>query len=98
MICVKCGYCCKNLSAVVVNDPDKGISADNLIFHEGNGNPCKHLIGEIPGEYKCGIHSMPWYEETPCFSHNSELFNDQECMLGLHIIKSYKDIMHKEVG
>jgi hypothetical protein len=96
MICVNCGYCCKKLSVVIVDDPSKGIIDDNLIFHSGSGDQCKHLIGDKPGEYKCAVHDMSWYKETPCFSHNSELFNDRECTLGSYIIQLYKDELNKE--
>lgn len=89
MICVRCGYCCKSLMAMIVDDPALGIIDGNIIVHEGNG-PCKHLLGDRPGEYKCAIHDMPWYQETPCSSHNSELFNDRLCMLGCHIIEKFK--------
>lgn len=88
MKCVKCGYCCKQLMVMIVDDPSKGISEDNIIFHDGS-KPCKHLIGSEPGKYVCAIHDMPWYDETPCASHNSELFNDIDCKLGLHIISDY---------
>jgi hypothetical protein len=90
MRCVRCGYCCTQLCAVIVDDPNIGIVEGNLIIHKGQG-PCKHLLGDTPGEYRCAIHDKEWYPETPCSTHNSELFNDIDCKLGMHIITQYKE-------
>jgi hypothetical protein len=74
---------------MIVDDPEKGISEDNIIAHEGNG-PCKHLEGNKPGEYKCKIHNKPWYKKTPCYSHGQiESSPEDECRMGRYIIDNY---------
>lgn len=86
MICLRCGYCCHNYLVAIVDDPEKGLSEDNIIVHEGKG-PCKHLLGNKPGEYSCSVHDKEWYKETPCFSHGQiESSPDDECRLGRHIL------------
>lgn len=90
MICLKCGYCCQHLFVVIVDDPTKGISEDNLIVHGQNGekNNCKHLKGDKPGEYSCALHDEEWYKETPCFQHGQiERSPDDLCRMGAHIMK-----------
>ena len=87
MICVRCGYCCKRLMVIIVDDPAKGIQEDNLILHEGDG-PCKHLQGNQPGEYSCAIHNFLWYKKTPCYSHGQiEGSKDCKCRMGEYILK-----------
>lgn len=72
---------------IIVDDPEKGIVDDNLICHEGHNEPCKHLIGDEPGEYSCVIHDKSWYKDTPCFSHGQiEQSPDDVCRLGAYII------------
>jgi len=91
MICLRCGYCCHNYLVIIVDDPDKGLSKDNIIAHHGDG-PCKHLGGNKPGEYFCKVHDKPWYKETPCFSHGQiESSPDCVCRLGEYIIKNLKE-------
>jgi len=86
MICLRCGYCCHKYIVVIVDDPEKPISENNIDIHEGNG-PCKHLRGSKPGEYSCSIHSKSWYKETPCHSHTQiESSPDYECRIGRYII------------
>jgi len=88
MICLRCGYCCHNYSVVIVDNPALGINESNIIFHEGNGTPCKHLGGSKPGEYYCKIHNEPWYEDTPCFSHGQIESNENcNCRIGEYILK-----------
>ena len=82
MKCLRCGHCCKNYMVTIVDDPELGVSEENLIFHEGNGNPCPHLKGDTPGEYFCAIHDYPWYEEIPCYFHGQIEQEDSECRLG----------------
>jgi hypothetical protein len=91
MICLHCGYCCKWLSVVIVNDPSKGIREGNLIVHEGHGESCKHLCGEEPGKYSCAIHGKKWYKQTPCFSHSQiERKPDENCRMGVFVLKERK--------
>lgn len=91
MICLKCGYCCKNCCVVIVDDPEKYITKDNLIIHNGQGIPCKHLNGSEPGKYSCNIHDKPWYKETPCFSHGQIERNVEDvCRMGEYVLKLKK--------
>ncbi len=88
MICLRCGYCCKNLWVVIVDEPAKGPVEDNLISHEGRGIACKHLSGESPGEYACTLHQKPWYPDTPCARHGqTEQSPDTPCRMGKYILK-----------
>ena len=87
MKCLRCGWCCKNLAVVIVDDPAKGPVEGNLIVHEGLGVPCKHLRGDKPGEYSCALHDEPWYEETPCFQHTQVEVGDQPCRTGTYMLR-----------
>lgn len=90
MKCLRCGYCCKNYFVPIVDNPTLGIMQNNLIMHEGDGTPCKHLKGDKPGEYECLIHSYPWYDQTPCYSHGQvENREDSECRVGRYMIDHY---------
>ena len=92
MICLRCGYCCKHLWVIVVDDPEKGITEDNLIEHRGGGIPCKHLRGNKPGEYTCIIHNKKWYKETPCYRHGQiEPSPDTPCRMGVYILKKAQE-------
>lgn len=92
MICLHCGYCCTHLSVVIVDNPKLGIQEGNLIHHAGNG-PCKHLIGNYPGEYRCVIHNEEWYKETPCFQYTQiEPTIDTFCRIGLSKMKGIDDV------
>jgi hypothetical protein len=76
---------------VIVDDPEKGLQEDNLIGHLGNG-PCKHLLGDTPGEYSCALHDYPWYKKTPCYSHGQiEQSPNCNCRLGEFILKKIKE-------
>ena len=86
MICLRCGYCCKNCCVIIVDDPEKGISQDNLIAHDGHGIPCKHLIGDKPGEFSCALHDKPWYKETPCFAHGQIEQHESNCRMGEYLL------------
>jgi len=69
MKCLRCGYCCHALSVIIVDDPTKGITEDNLKHHAG-GKRCPHLLGNKVGEFSCSLHEKSWYKETPCFAHD----------------------------
>ena len=90
MKCLRCGYCCKNLCVVVIKDPKLGLKEDNTFFHNGNGKPCIHLLGEKPGEYSCAIHNEKWYKETPCFAHDQVGHPDANCRTGEYMLKKEK--------
>ena len=77
---------------MIVDDPSKGIAKDNIIAHWGNGQPCKHLHGDTPGEMTCGIHHFRWYEKTPCFTHGQiERSKDCVCRMGEYQMKLHKE-------
>ena len=86
MQCLRCGWCCCNLAVVIVDDPAKGVSEYNLIFHEGKGKWCKHLKQLSDGSYTCKIHDEPWYEETPCAQHTQIEHKDSPCRMGVYVL------------
>jgi hypothetical protein len=87
MICLRCGYCCINYAVIIVDNPNKGVVENNLILHDGNKTPCRHLQGDKPGEYSCLIHNNPWYKETPCAAHGQiESSPDTPCRMGQYIL------------
>lgn len=88
MICVRCGYCCRHLSVVIVNDPDKGLVEGNFDFQRGDGTPCKHLRGDGPGKYSCILHDKLWYKDTPCFLRTQFETSDVPCRIGDEIINN----------
>jgi len=91
MKCLHCGYCCKQLAVVIVDDPAKGIYEGNMAYHAGNNTPCKHLAGDKPGEYMCKIHDEPWYNETPCYQHvQVERSLDTPCRMGAYLLSMKK--------
>jgi len=87
MICLRCGYCCKQYMVVVVDDPKRGITNDNLKARKGD-EPCQHLQGDKPGEFSCALHDYPWYKETPCFSHGQIEQKNSNCRLGEYILQN----------
>lgn len=87
MVCLRCGYCCKTMMVIIVDNPDLGLIEENLIVHEGGSVPCKHLRGDKPGQYSCAVHDKDWYKETPCFAFTQIESNlDQPCRLGKHLL------------
>jgi len=87
MICTRCGYCCKSLLVVIVDDPALGPVEGNLIARNGQGSPCKYLRGDEPGEYSCAVHHYPWYPETPCFAHTQIEQGNTVCRMGKYILQ-----------
>jgi len=87
MKCLRCGYCCKTCTVVIVDDPTRGIEEDNLIFQNGMKQPCKHLQGDEPGEYSCALHDYKWYKKTPCFSHGQIEQKDSNCRMGEYMLE-----------
>ena len=78
------------MMVVIVDDPDKAIEEGNLITHMGEGKPCKHLVGDVAGEFSCAIHDKSWYNETPCFSHGQIKTDvDDVCRLGEYFLKTH---------
>jgi len=87
MICLRCGYCCHKLSVMIINDPRIGVSEGNIIFHEGNGERCKHLIGNRIGDFSCVLHEYMWYQETPCYQYSQIEQKNSYCRIGKAILK-----------
>ena len=88
MICLRCGYCCKNLSVAIIKDPSKSFNENNITFHEGNNKSCPHLAGNKPGKYSCKIHHFPWYKKTPCYAHSQFEFENSNCRIGEYILSN----------
>lgn len=89
MKCLRCGYCCTQLSVIVVKNPEYGIKEGNLIPVGMKGpERCPHLMGVKPGEYSCSIHDREWFKDTPCATHQSHYFHNEheECPMGRHIL------------
>lgn len=86
MKCLRCGYCCINYDVVIVVDPDKPLTEENL-KHKPSGEKCQHLLGNAPGEYSCAIHLHPVYAETPCADFTqTEDSPDSSCRMGEYIL------------
>ncbi len=83
MTCIRCGYCCTQLWAVVVRDPEREPTEDNLMEIGLQGEPerCPHLRGDRPGEYACAVHDKPWYPLTPCAQYQ-EFPHGHQCRMG----------------
>lgn len=62
MLCLRCGWCCRNLMVMIVDDPEKGLVPGNIIYHPGDGVDCKHLLDDNI----CAVHNHEWYPDTPC--------------------------------
>lgn len=85
--CLRCGYCCIQLTVIIVNDPDLGIIDENLIAIGTNGpERCPHLIGDGPGKYECAIHEYEFYKDTPCYRHKQIEHSDSDCRMGKYIL------------
>ena len=95
MNCLRCGYCCKNYLVVIVVDPNKGICEDNLTAHNGDGQACRHLQGDAPGQYSCALHQKSWYIETPCHHHKQIEQRNTNCRLGEYVLEKFKSRMKK---
>ena len=91
MKCLHCGHCCKTSFVVIVIDPDKGITSDNLKALDLNKEPCPHLQGNKPGKYSCAIHNKEWYLETPCFKHTQIEAKDSPCRLGKYVLDKQRN-------
>lgn len=93
MVCLRCGYCCYVCYVVIVNDPEKELSEDNVEYKNTDVR-CKHLEGEKPREFSCKIHDKEWYEETPCFEHTQiEHSPKDNCRMGEYVLKDNNHLM-----
>ena len=88
MKCLRCGYCCKNLSVMIIIDPTKELTKENVTYHSGDNNHCMHLKGSKPGEYLCNIHHYPIYKNTPCDEYTQvESHQNTNCRMGKYVLK-----------
>lgn len=87
MICLRCGYCCIKCSVIIVDDPQFGITENNLI-HKKSGITCKHLKGDVPGQYSCAIHNKKWYRKTPCYRHGQIESENTNCRMGEFVLNN----------
>lgn len=87
MKCLRCGYCCIELSVIII-DP-KYTSEDIHLFdlpeeafiHKPSSKICPHL--EIKNNMvKCKIHEFKWYKETPCYQYSQIEYRDSICRIG----------------
>lgn len=87
MKCLRCGYCCTSLLAVVIKDPDGPFEEPNFmtIGASGEKERCPHLRGDETGEYWCYVHDKEWYHESPCAQYQSHWPN-KSCRLGEFLI------------
>lgn len=97
MTCYRCGYCCVMYDVIIIH-PDcikENLNIDELPFHafvhKQNGFTCPYLKWENNTAICC-IHHYKWFQETPCYSHNS-LNND--CRLGKYIKYESKETFEK---
>ena len=85
MKCQRSGYCCTHYDVIIVNDPELGITEDNVI-HKPSGVRCQHLKGPEPGKFECAIHSYEWYDQTPCFEYTQVGAPNSPCRTGNYIV------------
>jgi hypothetical protein len=90
--CLRCGYCCTSLLAVIVKDPDLGPVPENLmtIGLSGEKERCPHLRGDAPGEYSCSVHDREWYPDTPCAEYQSH-WPGRPCRMGEFLLNHQKE-------
>jgi len=90
MKCLKCGYCCHQLTVPIVDVKKKGIAEANMIV-KIRGQRCPHLKGDGPGEFTCALHGEKWYKDTPCAGHGRDnVLPDDTCALGAYIMECVK--------
>jgi hypothetical protein len=98
MICLRCGYCCKESITTIVLSIKRGWVADNIATYDGrHGNGkivCPHLKGTGPGNYYCACHTEDWYKKySPCSRYNEDRFKkDEICADGLKYMERIKQI------
>ncbi|MCJ7445579.1 MAG: hypothetical protein MUO26_13845 [Methanotrichaceae archaeon] len=87
MICLRCGYCCISLDAVIANPgsikPDGSLEKDdtNAMIFKPSGQMCPHLIFQGIKAI-CSIHNLLCYEGTPCQQFDQFGSEDNICILG----------------
>jgi len=99
MICLRCGYCCINLSVIIINPIyiQKDLDLDNLpddaFIHKPDGILCPYL--NFTGKKAiCSIHDYDWFKSTPCYNHTQiESSTDCNCRTGQYIIENNIDVL-----
>lgn len=85
MICLRCGYCCIEMSIVV---PIKLENDFHAMIKPGR-QACPHLKESSDGKYECVIHGTPESIGSPCWLYRSDLDLDHKlepgkvCEVGL---------------
>jgi len=104
MKCLHCGWCCFMYDVIIIAPTyatekfkmsDINSENENLIaLHKPTGKACPH-VEERDELYFCKIHSMPWYKETPCYSHSQiESNSNDNCRMGEYILNNPKMKFH----
>jgi hypothetical protein len=89
MKCLRCGQCCIEYGAVVMQDPALGIVKGNAVF-KPSGEKCFHLTENANGEYSCAIHDETFYQQTPCFDFGQAEPVDAVCKMGERVMGKRK--------
>lgn len=91
MKCVRCGYCCYQYDVIIIKPefcvPEFKMSEvkEFMVMHKKSGEKCPHLYfdGDIA---VCKLHNFKWYKQTPCYTHNTEINNHLDCLLGTKVM------------
>ena len=93
MICLNCGYCCIMSTAIIVDPKSikdqkriEEFKKKDLIIKDHN-IICPHLDLE-DNVFKCKIHNLPWYKDTPCCTHTQIESRDTKCRMGKHVLST----------
>jgi hypothetical protein len=95
MVCLHCGYCCITYDVVIVLKnlgPRKSVEREENIEYKPTNQRCRHITGNVPGEFLCGIHKFPWYKKTPCFNYVQIERKNTNCRMGEFVLKNEKMI------
>lgn len=91
MKCLRCGYCCTHLMAIIVVDPEVGIEPENLkvigLEAPEKMERCPHLRGDTPGEYSCAVHDREWYKYSDCAAYDQIGEKDSNCRVGERVLR-----------
>ncbi len=93
MICLRCGYCCINLSVVIIH-PDfiqEELCVDDLPEEafklKLDGEVCDYLTFKN-NKAICKIHHLNWFKYTPCHEYTQIApTKDYNCRMGEHLLK-----------
>lgn len=85
MKCLRCGYCCFNYDVIIMIDLKKKIEQGNVELKRRKER-CRHITGNVVGQYSCLIHDSKYYGQTPCFDHGQIEESDSDCRMGKWIL------------